>query len=108
MAEVARDQLKVVIEGRGCDLQIGVGEDVPAALQIGADLPEDPSGRDIVGEGRCRREDPVLDIFQVALLGSRAIRALEEFPDSHCTGELGVSRDCPEPIQIRLERTWTE
>jgi hypothetical protein len=44
MAEVARDEFQVVKEGRGCDLQIGVGKDVPASLQTGSDLPEDPSG----------------------------------------------------------------
>ena len=73
MAEVACDELKVVIEGRGCDLQIRVGKDVPASLQIGADLSEDASGRDIVGEGGYGRKHAFIDVLQVAFLGAPAI-----------------------------------
>jgi len=108
VAEIARDEFKVVKEGRGCDLQIGVGKDVSALLQASADLPEDPSGRDVVREDCHGGKNTFLDVLQVAFHGSRAIRSLEEFADGHRTRELGISRNSLEPIQIGLERTGTE
>lgn len=72
MAEVARYEFEVVVEGRSCDLQIGVGEDVSAALQIGADLPEHPSSRDIIREGGYRRKNTGLDVLQVVRLGGNS------------------------------------
>ena len=108
MAEVACDELKVVIEGGGCDLQIGVGKDVPASLQIGADPSEDASGRDIVREGGYGRKNTFLNVLQVAFLGSRAIRALEEFTDGHRARELGIAGNRLEPIQIGLKGPGTE
>ncbi len=108
MADVACDELKVVIEGRGCDLQISVGKDVPASLQIGADLSEDASGRDIVREGGYGRKNALLDVLQVAFLGGRAVRALEEFTDGHRARELLVTGNRLEPIQIGSKRTGAE
>ena len=62
MAKIARNQLEVVVDGRGCDLQVGVGEDVAALLQSGANHPEDASGRKIVGEDRNGRKDTFFDV----------------------------------------------
>ena len=108
MAEVACDDLKVVIEGRGCNLQVGVGKDVSASLQIGADPSEDPSDRDIVREGGYGWKNTFLDVLQVTFLGSRAIRPPEELADGHRARELGISRNRLEPIQIGWKRTRTE
>jgi len=108
MAEVACDELKVVIEGRSCNLQIGVGKDVPASLQIGADPSEDPSDRDIVREGGYSWKNTFLYVLQVAFLGRRAIRALEELADGHRARELGISMNRLEPIQIGWKRARTE
>ena len=108
MADVTGNELKVVIDGCGCDLQVGVGEDVAALFQLGADHPEDASSREIERKDRDGGKDTFLDIDQVALLGSRAERTLEEFTDGHCTGELGISRDCLQPLDIGLKGTGTQ
>lgn len=108
MAEVACHQFKVMIEGRGCNLKVGVGEDVPTPLQIGADPSEDPGDREIVGEGGYGRKNTLLYVLQVALLGRGAIRALEELTNGDGARELGLPRDRLEPIQIGLKRTGTE
>lgn len=105
MAEVAGDQLEVVVKGRRRDLQVGVWKDIPGSLQFGSDLPEDPSNGEVKGEDRNGRKDAFFDVGQVALLSRRAVGPLEEFPDGHSARELGVARDRLDPIEI--ESKWT-
>ncbi len=60
--EVSGDQLEVVVEGRGRNLEIGVREDVSLPLQLSANHPEDPSSRDVVRENGDGREHTFFDV----------------------------------------------
>ena len=77
MAEVARDEFEVVMDGRCSDLEVGVRKEVACALQVGADLPEDSCNREVVRKDGYRREDAVLDVSEMPFLCGRAVRTFE-------------------------------
>jgi hypothetical protein len=100
MPDVAGYELEVVIESGGRDLQIGVGEDVAALLEMSAYLAEHASDRDVVRKSGDRRENTCLDVLQVAFSGRRAVGSLEELTDRDGAGELVLPGNRLEPIQI--------
>ena len=69
MPKVACNQLEAVIEGRGCDLQVGIRKDVPASLEVGSNLTEDTGRREIEGQDGDSGQDPLLDVGQMPLAG---------------------------------------
>lgn len=101
--DVPGHELQVVIDGSGCYLQVGIGQDVSGLFQFGSDHPEDTSRRKIERKDRDGGKDTFLDVDQVALLRGRAEGTLKEFTDGYCTGELGISRDGLQPLDIGLE-----
>ena len=108
VTEVTCDEFWIVIDGCRRDLRVGVREGVAIALEIGADLPEDPRDWEVVLQSGHRRQSMVLDVSEVAFSSSRAVRALEELTDGNSAGELGITRDLAEPVHVGLKRARSE
>jgi hypothetical protein len=100
MADVARDEFKVVIKGSCCDLEVRVGQDIAVAFEVGADEAEDAGDGGIEGENGDSGKDLVFNVAQMALARSRAKSAFEEFSHCYGTGELGVTGNGLEPVHV--------
>jgi hypothetical protein len=97
-----------MVEGRGCDLQIGVGEDVACSLEMSPNLPEHAGNRDVEGKSGYRWENTFFDVPQMALSGRGAVGSLEEFTDRYGAGELVFSGNGLEPAQVLCSRMGAE
>ena len=65
VTEVAGDELEVVMECRGGNLEIGVGQDPTLVLEVGLDSSVDPGDIEIVRDHSEGRKDPGLDVPDV-------------------------------------------
>jgi hypothetical protein len=93
MTEVAGDELEVMMECRGGDLEIGVGQDTTLIFEVGLDSSVDPGDIEIVRDHSERRKDPGLDVPDVPCGVWRAEGPFEKLADDHSARELVGSRD---------------
>jgi hypothetical protein len=78
---VTRHELETVVQGDGCDLQVGIRKHGAALLEVGADLTEHAGGGPFVGEHGQGGED-ALSMFSRCL--SRSLG-----------GDLPAAQSCP-------------
>lgn len=65
VTEVAGDELEVVMECRGGNLEIGVGQDATRVLKVGPNSSVDPGDIEIIRDHSKGRKDPGLDVPDV-------------------------------------------
>lgn len=100
VTEVAGDELEVVMECRGGNLEIGVGQDATLVLEVGLDSSVDPGDIEIVRDHSEGRKDPGLDVPDVPPGVRRTEGPLEQLADNHSARELVGSRDRLEPAHV--------
>lgn len=100
MAQVSGDQLEVVLEGGGRDLQVGVGQHPACAFQARPYPTVDPRGGRVIRQHSDCRQHSLLDVFAVTSGVRGSEGAAEHLTDHHGTRELIGPRNSPEPSEV--------
>jgi hypothetical protein len=105
VSKVPGDQLEIVMNGGGGDLQVGVRQRLSGVLEPSADSTIDLRDLDVVREYGDRRQHAGLDVPEVTRSILRAVRALEELTHDHRARELLGVGDGLKPGDVRAH--WT-
>ena len=105
MPQVPADQFQIVVDGRRCNLKIGIRQRPSRILQLRRQKAVYLGHGGIIGQYGHGGQDPFPDIEQMTLPGRGTEGSSVQFPDYNGTCKLIFARDAPEPFDISRSRS---
>jgi len=104
VTDVSGNEFESVMKCGGCNLGVRIRENAALFFKVRPEFAEHAGRGRVVGQDADGWKNSLLNIVQVSIAGRGAVRPLEEFSDADSAGELILTRDGSDPLEV--DRMW--